>query len=88
MKRLRVHESQAIDSRLFLQFLSLIFVCFIRNTAQNDKALKNFTVREIMEFLEPIVRIKYSGRYGQIHTELGPKQRNILSAFDVQLPGA
>jgi transposase len=87
MKRLRVHDSQAMDSRLFLQFLSLIFVCYIRDTAQNDKALKNFTVREIMELLEPIVRIKYSERYGQIHTELGPKQRNILSAFDVPLPG-
>jgi hypothetical protein len=62
MKRLRVHV------------LSLIFICHIRNTVQGDKDLKNFTVREVMELLEPIVRIKYAGRYGQLYTETGPKQ--------------
>jgi hypothetical protein len=32
MKRLRVHTSAAMDSRLFLQFLALILICQIRNT--------------------------------------------------------
>jgi len=88
MKRLRVHDSQAMDSRLFLQFLALIFICHIRNVARNDKELKNFTVREIMELLETIVRIKYSGRYKPIYTEMGPKQRKIMSVLGVQVPGA
>lgn len=88
MKRLRVHDSQAMDSRLFLQFLSLIFICHIRNALQKHKELKNLTVREIMELLEPIVRIKYSGRYGQLYTEMGPKQRSIMNAFAVSPPVA
>jgi transposase len=86
MKRLRVHDSQAMDSRLFLQFLALIFICHIRNTLRKDNELKNYTVREIMELLEAIVRIKYSGRYGQFYAEMGPKQRKILSAFGVPIP--
>ena len=88
MKRLRVHDSHAMDSRLFLQFLALIFICHIRNVTRDDKELKNDTVRGIMELLESIVRIKYSGRYGQLYTEMGPKQRKILSAFGVAMPGA
>ena len=86
MKRLRVHDSQAMDSRLFLQFIALIFICFIRNIIHNDDEMKNFTVREIMELLEPIVRIKYPGRYGQVYTELGPKQRKIMTAFGIVIP--
>jgi transposase len=86
MKRLRVHDPQAMDSRFFLQFLSLIFVCHIRNMLLKHEELKNLTVRETMELLEPIVRIKYSGRYGQLYTETGPKQRNIFAAFAVKLP--
>ena len=30
MKRLRVHDSGVMDTRLFLQFLALIFICHIR----------------------------------------------------------
>lgn len=87
MKRLRVHDSGAMDTRLFLQFLALIFICHIRNTCNGNDELKNFTVREIMETLESLVRIKYAGRYGAFYTEIGPKQRKILAAFGVSIPG-
>lgn len=86
MRRLRVHDSVAMDMRLFLQFMALIFICHIRNTLCKDGELKNFTVREIMEVLESLVKIKYSGRYGAIYTEAGPKQRKILAAFGVTIP--
>lgn len=86
MKRLRVHDSGVMDTRLFLQFLALIFICHIRNTCSGNEELKNFTVREIQEFLEPLVRITYSGRYGAFHTEIGPTERKILTAFHVPLP--
>ena len=88
MKRLRVHDSEAMDTRLFLQFMALIFICHIRNTLSKDDELKNFTVREVMEVLESLVRINYSGRYGALYTEVGPKQRKILAAFGVAIPEA
>ena len=88
MKRLRVHDSGVMDTRLFLQFLALIFICHIRNTCSGNEneELKNFTVREILEFLEPLVRITYSGHHGAFHTETGPTERKILAAFRVPLP--
>jgi transposase len=86
MKRLRIHSSSAMDARIFLQFLALVFVCRIRDTVRHDKELRHYTVREIMELMEPLVRIKYSGRYGQLYTETGPAQRKIIEAFGVSLP--
>jgi transposase len=86
MKRLRVHSSSAMDSRIFLQFLALVFICRIRDTVSADRKLWNLTVREVMETMESVVRIKYSGRYGQLYTEVGPMQRKIMEAFGVTIP--
>lgn len=85
MKRIRVHSSPVMASRLFIQFLALILFSHIRNVIKSNDKLKNMTAREVLEALEPIVKIKYSGRYGQLITETGPLQRNILDAFDISL---
>ena len=45
MKRLRVHTSSNMDSRLFLQFIALIYISSIRTITQADDKLKNMTVR-------------------------------------------
>jgi len=86
MRRLRIHTSAAMDSRLFLQFLALILICRIRNTIQDDAELRNLTVREVMEDMETLVRITYSGRYGQLYAETGPLQRKIMEVFGLTLP--
>jgi hypothetical protein len=54
--------------------------------AQADKALRNLTVREVMENMETLVKITYSGHYGQIYTEANPIQRKIMEVFGITLP--
>ena len=85
MKRLRVHNSAAMDTRLFLQFIALIYVSHIRKATRDDEKLKYLTVREVMEEMESVVKIKYSGRYGEVFTERSPIQRHILKAFEVEI---
>ena len=86
MKRLRVHTARAMDSRLFLQFLALIYISSIRSTIQADNKLKYLTVRELMEEMETLTKIKYSNHYGQIFTETTPMQRHVLEVFGIGLP--
>lgn len=86
MKRLRVHTSAAMDCRLFLQFIALIYISYIRNTLRADKKLKHLTAREVLEELETISKIRYSNRYGQLFTETTSFQRQILQTFGVELP--
>ena len=86
MKRLRVHDSAAMDGRLFLQFIALIYISSIRRTIQTNEKLKYLTTREVMEDMETLVKIKYSGHYGEVFTERSPIQRHIMSAFGVNLP--
>jgi len=40
-------------------------------------------VRELMEEMETLVRIKYSNRYGEVFTEPTPVQRRIMDVFGV-----
>jgi transposase len=81
MKRLRIHSSEAMDSRLFIQFLALVLISRIRMIAKDSVDLRYMTVGEIMDALETIVRIAYSGRYGSSLSEIGPLQRKIIDAF-------
>jgi transposase len=85
MKRLRIHSSEAMDSRPFIQFIALILMSEMRKVAKQTKKLKYMSVRDIMEALESVVRITYSGRYGNVITKMGPLERYILSAFGVDL---
>jgi transposase len=88
MKRLRIHSSTTMDSRLFIQFLALILISRVRTiaaVAKQNKEMRFMTVREIMEAMECIVKITYSGRYGSTISELAPLQRDIVEAFDLDL---
>jgi transposase len=88
MNRLRTHSSTAMDSRLFIQFIALILISQVRSvaaTAIQNKKMPFMTVREIMEAMECIVRITYSGRYGSTVSEVAPLQRDIASAFGLVL---
>ena len=82
MKRLRVHSAAAMDCRLFLQFLALVYINAIRNTIEADSKLKYLSAREVMEEMETLARIEYS-RYGQIFTETSPMQRHIMKIFNL-----
>lgn len=86
MKRLRVHTSEAMDGRLFLQFLALVYIASIRSKIQSDDKLKYMTAREVLEMMETLVKVKYSNRYGQVFTETGPIQKRIMKVFDINLP--
>jgi transposase len=87
MKRLRIHSDQAMDSRIFIQFIALILSSAIRNARDENPNIKirRIPVREILESLENISEIRYSGRYGKIITEKDPLQRDIFKAFSVKL---
>jgi len=88
MKRLRIHSSATMDSRLFIQFIALILISRIRSVAaiaKQNKEMRFLTVREIMEAMECIVRITYSGRYGSTISEIAPLQQDIVNAFGLTL---
>lgn len=86
MKRLRVHTAAAMDSRLFLQFLALVYLTSIREKIKEDKILKHLTAREVLEEIETLTKITYSNRYGKIYTETTPLEKRIMEVFGIVPP--
>jgi transposase len=88
MKRLRMHSAAAVDGRLFIQFIALIYISAIRREMRRSTLIERYTVRELLEEMETLSRIKYSGKYGSILTEITKPQREILKYLAIELPGA
>ena len=87
MKRLRMHTSATVDGRLFVQFIALILISAIRKELRSSKLIEKYTVRELLQEMKTLTKVKYSGKYGHILTEVTKAQRDILNALDIQLPG-
>lgn len=86
MKRLRMHSSATSDGRLFIQFIALIYISALRKEMRKSVLIERYTVRELLEEMETLVKVKYSGKYGYILTEVTKPQREILEHLALELP--
>jgi transposase len=86
MKRLRMHSSSTVDGRLFVQFIALILISAIRKQMRSSGLIEKYTVREMLQEMETLTKVKYSGKYGNILTEVTKSQRAILNALTIQMP--
>jgi transposase len=87
MKRLRMHSSATADGRLFVQFVALIYISAIRKEMRKSVLIERYTVRELLEEMETLTKVTYSGRYGHILTEVTKPQREILENLSIKIPG-
>jgi transposase len=87
MKRLRMHSSTTTDGRLFVQFIALIYVSALRKEMRKSDLIKHYTIRELLLETETLTKIKYSGKYGHILTELTKPQREIFTALNINIQG-
>lgn len=86
MKRLRIHGSASMAGRFFVQFIALIYMSSLRRDLRKAHLIEKFTVRELLEELEPLTRIDYSGKYGHLITEVSKTQRQILEDLGAASP--
>lgn len=85
MKRLRMHSSATVDGRLFVQFIALIYMSALRKEMRESGLIKRYTVRELLQEMDTLTKIKYSGKYGHILTEITKPQREILQGLNITL---
>ena len=86
MKRLRMHSSATVDGRLFVQFIALIYMSALRKEMRKSGLIERYTVRELLQEMETLTKVKYSGKYGHILTEITKSQREILQSLNIVLP--
>jgi transposase len=86
MKRLRMHSSATVDGRLFVQFIALIYMSSLRREMRKSILIERYTVRELLQEMGTLTKVKYSGKYGYILTEVTKPQKEILHNLNIELP--
>jgi len=85
MRRLRMHQLATVDGRLFIQFIALILISALRKEMRESGLIEKHTVREVLREMETLTKVKYSGRYGRILTEITKAQRDIVQCVEYSL---
>jgi transposase len=83
LKRLRIHSSQRMSARIFVQFIALIFMSRIQMTMRESTLSERYSPRLLLEEMESLTRIHYTGKYKDITSEVSESQREILEAFSI-----
>ena len=68
------------------QFIALILISALRKEMRASGLIERYTVREALREMETLTKVKYSGKYGHILTEVTKAQRDILRALNMPIP--
>jgi hypothetical protein len=86
MKRLRIHSSPVMDGRLFVQFVSLIYMSALRREMRKTGLIDKYLVHELFDEMETLTKVQYTGKYRHIITEITKPQRLIMESLGVEFP--
>lgn len=88
MKRLRVHSEQAMNGRIFLQFLSLILTVWIRRKLSEAKWAKRYSYSQIMDEIGELKQVTYFGKRKNKNLVLTTTklQDQIIELFELSEP--
>lgn len=85
MRRTSVSSEENLDGKLFIQFVALIFLSYIKKTMSDNELFKNYTIQELLDELDIIECFKESGHLQRIG-EMTKKQMNLYKCLGVTLP--
>lgn len=83
-KRIRAHNQDTANGRLFIKFIALIIITKIMNVIKNDKKLKKYSINEIMAELKKLKMNSFDENY-KFLTEFTKKQKLIFKAFKIDI---
>lgn len=85
LRRTLVSSEQSLDGKLFVEFIALIYLSFIKKRMQDANLFKNYTMQEVLDDLDVIECFEQKGlqlRAG----EITKKQSDLFVALGVAPP--
>lgn len=85
MRRTSVSSEENMEGKLFLQFIGLIFLLYVKQAMDKAGLFKNYTMQELFDELDVIEKFQQPG--GAAHYgEMTEKQRKLYEALEVAPP--
>ena len=85
LRRTMVSSESGLDGKLFVGFVGLIYLAYIKRQMQEKGLFKTYTISELLDKIDLIECFKYPDRKLQIG-EILEKQKQIFIDLDVKLP--
>lgn len=82
-KRLRVHSEEAMQGRLFIQYIALIIASQIQRIMKEHDLYKRLTMPDLINEMKSIQEIHISGKREPVYTTLTKQQREIMNSFGI-----
>jgi len=86
-RRLAVSSELSLDGKLFVEFIALIFLSYIKKQMQDKELFKTYTLMELLDELDSIELFQHPKRKPRF-SEVTKKQKDIFKAMDVQMPAS
>jgi transposase len=85
MRRTLVSSEQSLDGKLFVEFVALIYLSYIKKKMQDKDLFKKYTLQGVLDKLDVIECFESPGKQLRVG-ELLEKQKDIYAKLDVVLP--
>jgi len=85
MRRTSVSSDENLEGKLFVQFIALIYLSYIKKVMSEKNLSKNYTLQELLDELDVIERFDQPGRKSRVG-EMTKKQMELYTLFEVATP--
>ena len=85
LERLRIHTDEAMQGRIFIGFISLILMSYIREKMRIHDMYSKYTYKELMAELKKLKVIIFKGGK-KLLTEVSKSQKLIFDAMEMKVP--
>lgn len=87
MRRMLVSSDASLDGKLFVQFVALIFLSFIKKRMQDQDLFRNYTIHGLLDELDVVECYHYPGSTMQ-YSEITQRQRELYEKLGVAPPAS
>jgi len=85
MRRESVASEESLEGKLFVQFIALIFMSYIKKAMDEGGLFKNYTMQELIDELDVIESYKSTGKRPHLG-EITEKQKKLYAAMSIDCP--
>jgi transposase len=85
MRRTSVSSEESLEGKLFLQFVGLIYLSYVKRAMDNIRLFKSYTMQEIFDELDVIEIFQQPG-YDPCFGEITKKQKDLYTSFGFNPP--
>lgn len=84
-RRMQVSSELSINGKLFVEFVALIYLSYVKKKMQDAKLLDKWTLQSLLDELD-VIELFEAPDHGRVLGEITNKQKDIYEALGVPIP--